>query len=78
MGARGAHREGGCSPSFPQTLSCPQGGLGDGGEEPGDPRVCGGMRQVIPTINRATVQEGTRQGGREEQSEDMEEGMREG
>lgn len=42
------------------------------------PRVCGGMRQVIPKINRATVQEETRQGGREEQSEDMEEGMREG
>lgn len=38
--------------------------------------ICGGARQVIPKIYRATVQE-TRQGGREEQSEDMEEGMRE-
>lgn len=39
------------------------------------PRICGGARQVIPKIYRATVQEETRQGGKEEQSEDTEEGM---
>lgn len=42
------------------------------------PRICRGTRQVIPKINGATVREETRQGGREEQSEDMEEGMRGG
>lgn len=39
--------------------------------------IYGGARQVIPKIYRATIQE-IRQGGREEQSEDMEEEMRGG
>lgn len=38
-------------------------------------RSCGGARQVIPKICGATVQEETGQGGKEEQSEDTEEGM---
>lgn len=38
-------------------------------------RSCGGVRQVIPKICGATVQEETGQGGEEEQSEDTEEGM---
>lgn len=40
------------------------------------PRVGGGARQVIPKIYGATVQEESRQGGKEEQSQDTEEGMR--
>lgn len=40
--AWGAHREGGMLPilptnAHPSSLSCPQGGLGDGGRDPGDP-----------------------------------------